>query len=184
MPSSFSQLALRCSPILMAIIVSGLVLIFSGSGQLPLLLPLWALAAYSTARAGKTVSLRELMLLQIMLSLLIIGMIWGPWQSNPHLNRIAHALTAAAIVILLCAEMKKQGNHLLVAAAAVAIALSLGILMEVAEAIASPSSADGVARWHDTLKDLLADLGGSWAGAALWLSWPALKHTLAFRQQA
>ena len=139
------------------------------SGYLPLLLPMLALMMYGMFRQGTDVSLRQVVMLQILLGVLILGMIYGGFQSDPLLNRFAHAGAALVVAVLAASELKLYGSRWLVALAAAAITISLGSAMEIAEAVASIGDQILVSRWHDTILDSSANLAGATLGALAWL---------------
>lgn len=134
-------------------------------GNIPLLIPFWALTAYGMARGGKAVGLRQLVLCQIALGLLIIGMLAGPWQNEPILNRIGHGLVALGLAALLCAELKAFAPLWMACLCALGISVTLGVGMELAEALAGMGDVVLITRWHDTIADLWANLVGAFIGA-------------------
>lgn len=152
----------------LAVVFTVPVILTGKIGNLPLLLPLWFLTIYGLLRADKVIGLRQLLLLQVALGALIVGMLLGPWQDDPFLNRIGHGLVALALSVIICAELKPFGPLWLTCLCGLGAAVTLGVCMELAEAIAGMGDVVLVTRWKDTVADLGADLVGSSLGALSW----------------
>lgn len=170
MDSRHMRLAPKASWLLPgALIISAVILITGKTGNLPLLLPLWALTGYGMVRAGQVLSLRELLLLQVLLCALILGMLFGDFQTNGILNRLAHGGVALVLSAILAGELSRYAPTWLAALSAFSLTVALGAGMEVAEAIVSIGDAMLANRFQDTIYDTVANLVGGALGAALWL---------------
>lgn len=137
-------------------------------GNLPLLIPFWFFTCYGIIRTNKVIPFSQVILLQIALGILIIGMLLGPWQKDPLLNRVAHGGVAFLFALIICAELSNYGRLWMACLCGFGLAVSLGVSMEIAEALAGIGDVVLVNRWHDTIADLTADLVGSAGGAFTW----------------
>lgn len=151
------------------------VLLTGKVGNLPLLIPLWFLTFYGLIRADQVMGVRQLILIQVALGAIIMGMLLGPWQSDPALNRIGHGLVALALAAIICAELKPFGPLWLTCLCGLGIAITLGVCMELAEAFAGMGDVVLVTRWKDTIADLAANLIGSSLGALAWFYYQSKK---------
>lgn len=141
----------------------------SGLDSLATLLPLWALAGYAALRQDRVLSWSLLELIFAALALIVIGMVWGPLQSNLSLNHLSHGLIALGLTAILASELALRETRSRAGILAVVIAVALGIDLEIAEMVIRFDIS--ALRLVDTVADLGADLIGAIAGACLWYYW-------------
>lgn len=137
--------------------------------QLPALgslLPFWALLGWSVLWGRRYLSGRQAGVVLFISLALGLGAIFGPLQSDPALNRITHGAMAGVVTFVAHQYLLRvlgpgvsQGLRLMLACA---LATTLGVMMELAEALIQLN-----AGWPGNHRDTMLDLASNLAGMAL-----------------
>lgn len=141
------------------------VLFLGRAGNLPLLLPVWAAALYGLLRTGRGLPWLALIAAQLVFGAVALTMFFGPGQVDPLLNRLGHALVASVLAAILCLECGRLAGLRLACLFGFSLAVTLGVGMELTEALVSTRGTVTAERFHDTIADLAANLSGAGAGA-------------------
>jgi hypothetical protein len=147
--------------VLLVALFSLWVIAYGGFKQTPLLMPLLGATLYGLW-PYRVMNNRTIIGFILVLCAVIAGMVLGPLQSSDWANHLSHMLVASLLAFGVLLEFRGRATNLMVGFATLGVVVTCGVGMEIAEAVVHWNDTFG--RYHDTMLDLGADLGGALLG--------------------